>query len=183
MTPSRAAIRPAVHPAEIRGIVLWLRWDCGIQSPKGGGLSAHSYPSVIDTDAGFRRAAFVGLRADFDEHDHPVLAAERPAGRLDQLVRVEGMSDGTRDQLYLALRLATLEERPPSAERLPLVLDDVLIHWDDARAAATLSVLAEFSARTQVLLFTHHERTVELAARAGGASVVHHRLGLVPIRA
>ena len=49
---------------------------------------------------------------------------------------------------------------------MPLVLDDVLIHFDDGRARAALRVLGEFAATTQVLFFTHHERLVELAREA-----------------
>ena len=75
----------------------------------------------------------------------------------------DGMSEGSRDQLFLALRLATLERRLEEMEPLPLVVDDILVGFDDARALAALEVLAELSAATQVLLFTHHRRVVELA--------------------
>ena len=73
------------------------------------------------------------------------------------------MSDGTRDQLYLALRLATLELHLKKAEPLPFVVDDILIAFDDSRTRACLEILAELSATTQVLLFTHHRSVVELA--------------------
>ena len=76
---------------------------------------------------------------------------------------VEGLSDGTRDQLFMALRLATISGSQESAEPMPLVLDDVLVHFDTERAKATLEVLAEFSKRTQVLLFTHLDRDRALA--------------------
>ena len=77
------------------------------------------------------------------------------------------MSDGTRDQLYLALRIATLERylSQPGAEPLPLIVDDILLNFDDARSEATLSVLGELAALTQVMFFTHHSRLVELARR------------------
>jgi len=87
------------------------------------------------------------------------------------------LSDGARDQLYLALRLASLERFGEHAELMPLLLDDVLIHFDDERARATLGVLGELSATTQVLFFTHHARHVELAREAIPARVlVEHRL-------
>jgi hypothetical protein len=41
------------------------------------------------------------------------------------------MSDGSRDQLYLALRLATLEQHLDQAEPMPFVVDDILIGFDD----------------------------------------------------
>jgi uncharacterized protein YhaN len=87
-------------------------------------------------------------------------------------VGVEGMSDGTRDQLYLALRLATLEQYLANHEPLPFIVDDILIQFDDQRAEAALQVLAELSAKTQVLFFTHHWRLVELAKKLPGHDVV-----------
>ena len=57
----------------------------------------------------------------FDESDKPVLVGVRPNGRR---LRVEAMSTGTRDQLYLALRLATLDHYIDSSEPLPFVVDD-----------------------------------------------------------
>jgi uncharacterized protein YhaN len=105
---------------------------------------------------------YTGLRADFDEADRPVLRCLRADGGR---VAVDALSDGTRDQLYLALRLATLERQGSAAEPLPLILDDILIHFDDARAGAALGVLAEHARATQVVLFTHHARIVDLAQR------------------
>jgi len=62
-------------------------------------------------------------------------------------------------------------------EPMPLVLDDVLIHSDDARAEAALRVLGEVAESTQVLFFTHHARLVELARRAlGEGRLAEHRL-------
>ncbi len=75
------------------------------------------------------------------------------------------MSDGTRDQLYLALRLATLQHcHERGAESLPLILDDGLVLFDDDRTAAMLEVLADVSSSMQVILFTHH-KSVAAAAR------------------
>jgi uncharacterized protein YhaN len=79
------------------------------------------------------------------------------------------MSEGTCDQLYLALRLASLEKTLLSQEALPLILDDILVNYDDGRAATVLRVLLDFSAKTQVLLFTHHEHLLALAERELGA--------------
>ena len=73
------------------------------------------------------------------------------------------MSDGTRDQLYLALRVATLERYADPAIPCPSVLDDILVHFDDDRARAALELIGELSERMQVLFFTHHARLVELA--------------------
>jgi len=74
------------------------------------------------------------------------------------------MSEGTRDQIYLALRLAALEHsHDQGAEPLPLILDDGLVQFDDDRTAAMLEVLAEVSAGMQVIVLTHHSSVVTAA--------------------
>ncbi len=60
-------------------------------------------------------------------------------------------SDGTVDQLYLALRLAVAEELTPDA---PLILDDALARFDDDRMAAAVGLLKDMSKSKQVILFT-----------------------------
>lgn len=95
--------------------------------------------------------------------------------RGSQTLELENLSRGTRFQLFLALKLASLEEYFKSAPPLPLVLDDILVEWDDERAKAALQVLAEFSQHTQVLLFTHlasHVSAVE--ALSDPRICVHH---------
>jgi uncharacterized protein YhaN len=118
---------------------------------------------------------YSGLRVGLGDDDESVLLAVRADS--GESVGVAGLSDGTRDQLYLALRLASLERYARLNEPMPLVLDDVLIHSDDARAEAALRVLGEIAESTQVLFFTHHARLVELARRALGESrLAEHRL-------
>ncbi len=104
---------------------------------------------------------FVRLISD-DTGDHPTLVAERQNGSQ---LRVEGMSEGTRDQLYLALRLAALELRRAAGVDLPVILDDVLMTSDDHRAGLMLQALAEFSGQSQVIVFTHHRHLAAIAQR------------------
>lgn len=104
--------------------------------------------------------SFAELRADFNEKDEPVLVGIRPT---QERVRVEGMSSGTRDQLYLALRLASLEKYLESAEPMPFIVDDILVDFDDQRAESALRAFADLAQKTQVILFTHHSRVVEQA--------------------
>ncbi len=111
------------------------------------------------------RGAFSGLDAEFNAEDVPVLVGSRPGGTT---VAVEGMSEGTRDQLYLALRLAALERYLEEHEPMPLILDDLLITFDDERTKAILPQLAALAGRTQVFLFTHHEHLVELCRQTLG---------------
>ncbi len=88
------------------------------------------------------------------------------------------MSEGTRDQLYLALRVAALEQsHRQGAEPLPLILDDGLVHFDDDRTGAMMEVLADVSAGMQVILFTHHGSVMQAARtlnmRKPGAVILH----------
>ena len=115
--------------------------------------SASAYFSLM---TGGRYARLVADEAQ----DKPVLRAERAGGGR---IGVEAMSEGTSDQLYLALRLAALELRRASHPRMPLVLDDVLITSDDERAANILLALARFAEGGQVMLFTHHRHLVDVA--------------------
>jgi uncharacterized protein YhaN len=88
------------------------------------------------------------------------------------------MSDGTADQLYLALRLAGIEHYLDGNEPMPFIVDDILIKFDNSRAAAALQALAEISAKTQVIFFTHHRHLVELAeTHVDGAVLFEHGLG------
>ena len=68
-------------------------------------------------------------------------------------------SEGTVDQLYLALRLAVAEELTPNA---PLVLDDAMVRFDDKRLATALNILAEMAEDKQVILFTCQSREKKL---------------------
>lgn len=114
--------------------------------------------------------SFDGLITDFNDRDEPVLAGTRLDG---ERVYVEGMSSGTRDQLYLALRLASLEKYMEDAEPMPFIVDDVLVDFDDMRSKAALNALSLLSARTQIVLFTHHSRVVEQAKQLPRPVHVH----------
>ena len=105
--------------------------------------------------------SFDGLRADYDDKGNAVLVGVRPAGQ--RTVGVEGMSDGTCDQLYLALRLSLLESYLTQREPIPFIIDDILIMFDDDRAVAALKALVRLAEHTQVIFFTHHEHVVRLA--------------------
>ncbi len=77
----------------------------------------------------------------------------------DTLRPAQWRSDGTIDQLYLALRLAVAEELTPQA---PLVLDDALVRFDDARLETALEILKESAETKQVILFTCQNREQQL---------------------
>ena len=120
------------------------------------------------------RGAFSGLGAEFHANDAPVLVGLRPN---QSSVPVAGMSDGSRDQLYLALRLAALDRYLEQHEPMPLILDDLLITFDDDRTTAILPQLAALARRTQIFLFTHHDHLVGLCRRTLDEDMFHlHRL-------
>lgn len=118
--------------------------------------------------------SFACLKADVDDNGDPILVGIRADGKF---TKVEGMSDGARDQLYLALRLASLEWRLEHSEPMPFIVDDILINFDDERSRATLKVLADLGKKNQVILFTHHRQIADEARRLGDTNeVVVHQL-------
>ena len=82
------------------------------------------------------------------------------------LVTINGLSTGTKDQLYMALRLAALEPHLEQGTPLPFIADDLFINWDDDRAGAGLAALAQLATKTQVIVLTHHSHLVDVALRA-----------------
>jgi len=103
---------------------------------------------------------FTDLHADYGDDGETVLRGVRSDGAK---VGVSGMSAGSCDQLYLALRVASLEHHFQQHPPLPFVVDDILLTFDNERAAAALQMLGEFSQQTQVIFFTHHEHLVRVA--------------------
>ena len=83
------------------------------------------------------------------------LSINAGAAGEDTLRTAQWRSDGTVDQLYLALRLAVAGELTPDA---PLVLDDALVRFDDRRLKTALEILREEAAQRQVILFTCQTR-------------------------
>ncbi|OLT26290.1 hypothetical protein BJF83_21650 [Nocardiopsis sp. CNR-923] len=106
---------------------------------------------------------FTGLRPDVDENGAHVLHVVRRGGRVEE---VDALSEGTADQLYLALRLASLEQYADANQMMPFVVDDVFMTFDDERAVAALEVLNGMADRFQVVVFTHHDHLADLAERS-----------------
>ena len=115
--------------------------------------------------------AFGGLAIDFDDDDQPSLVARRSSG---EIVAVEGLSEGSRDQLFLSLRLALLAQR--SWEPMPFICDDLLTSFDEARTGATIRLLAAAGQRHQIILFTHHRHVSDI-----GKSMTGHKIDLIEL--
>ena len=71
-------------------------------------------------------------------------------------------SEGTGDQMYLALRLAVWEVLSPDS---PLILDDALVRFDQTRMERALDLLTELGEKRQILLFSCHDREKEYLRR------------------
>jgi uncharacterized protein YhaN len=124
-----------------------LRWSIErFREHKQGPLLARASEIFRGLTAG----ALERLQVDYDTQP-PTLLGQRPNGLG---VHIEGMSEGTRDQLYLALRLAALELHLRQTPALPFIADDLFINYDNGRARAGFAALADLSRLTQVTTTT-----------------------------
>ena len=113
---------------------------------------------------------YAGLDQAFGEDDSLQLRARRVDGAELEL---SALSEGARDQLYLALRLAFLEDYAARSEAPPFIGDDLFASFDDSRLAAGLHTLEQASAAIQPIIFTHHAHIVRLARdRLGDAAQI-----------
>jgi uncharacterized protein YhaN len=116
---------------------------------------------------------FAGLEVDYENPGRPTIIARRTNGTS---CAVKRMSTGTRDQLWLSLRIAALERRARDVEPMPFLADDLFDSCDEARTTAMLPAILELARHTQVLLFTHHAHVADIATSALGKQVRIHRL-------
>ena len=113
---------------------------------------------------GLTQGSFERLTVDFDSVPLK-LQGRRPNGST---VDIEGLSEGTRDQLYLSLRLAALDMHLGQAHVLPFIADDLFINFDDRRSVAGLCALGELSRKTQVMFLTHNDHILPMVAEVFG---------------
>lgn len=113
--------------------------------------------------------SFAGVGQDYDASDMPRLVGRRPTS---EMVPVAGMSTGARDQLYLALRLAYLEDYANRVEPPPFIGDDLFATFDENRTANGLTALAEIGDQIQPIVFTHHRHVAEIAQTKIDADVI-----------
>ncbi len=96
-----------------------------------------------------------------------------PVGSADLRVRdsegkdrgVDELSRGTREQLYLAMRMGLIEQYEQNSEPLPVIMDDILVNFDDDRGPLAVQALAEFAKNRQVIVMTCHQGTREMYRR------------------
>jgi hypothetical protein len=120
--------------------------------------------------SGLTLERYAGLKQEFGEDDVLQLRALRADGAA---LGLKALSEGARDQLYLALRLAFIEDYAGRSEAPPFIGDDLFASFDDERLASGLAALAAASGAIQPIVFTHHAHIVEIArARLGGQAQI-----------
>ncbi len=137
---------------------------------------------VAETLEGFERERQPGVLRRASEHFRQVTHGRHSAvvQRSDDLLvlddrsrswGVETLSRGTAEQLYLCLRLALAEDLASRQERLPFVMDDVLVNFDPERAREVAELLVSVAGERQLLYFTCHPHTVDLLRESGAAAI------------
>jgi len=88
-------------------------------------------------------------------------------------VRIEHLSGGTREQLFLAIRFAMIEHFSNQGVELPIVLDDILVNFDEQRTRAAIEeLLRQTSDNQQILFFTCHQHLAEMFRQRGVSTVM-----------
>lgn len=98
------------------------------------------------------------------------------SGDVDEMKTSE-LSTGTEYQVYFALRLAGIaakqRDRVATGQpTLPVVLDDVLLAYDDYRSKAALSLLTELGQQFQIVLLTHSRSVLAEAKKLAEVGTV-----------
>lgn len=131
-----------------------------------------------------------GVSASLEDSSLRVIPPQGPA------VSPEILSRGTREQLYLALRLAHIRSHAAQAAPLPVIMDDILVNFDPERADRAADAIASLCGPTnaarnaaqeeasapghQVLFFTCHPHTAEkLGERIPGCALFGMENGLI----
>jgi uncharacterized protein YhaN len=104
---------------------------------------------------------YTGVRRKLDEKGTLLLESHDSSHK-----EPHELSTGTREQLYLAMRLAYVHHYCRDTEPLPLVMDDVLVNFDDQRAKGTLEVLLDVGKQMQIIFMTCHQSMIDLITAA-----------------
>lgn len=121
----------------------------------------------------FTLGSFVELFVDVDDRGQALLIGRQ---RDRVLKRVPEMSKGTREQLFLALRIAAIERYVATSGPVPVIFDDVFIESDEPRSERIFEALGELATTTQVIVLTHHQHLIEVGTRALNEKLVVQNL-------
>lgn len=110
-----------------------------------------------------------------------VTVEQSPSGKNEPIIRVVGdrapqgllitqLSRGTREQLYLCLRLA-LMQTSHRGKHVPVLFDDIAVNFDRTRSEALAPIIKKIGQTRQVIYFTCHETTRDILAEHAGARI------------
>ena len=163
---------------ELRGALEQARWECrAIETAldalkKANARLQERFSPALNARAGRWMERLTGGRYQAVTLDRALQASvEERDGVIPRPLLA--LSQGTMDQLYLAVRLAICELVLPGEEPCPLVLDDALANFDDGRLALALDALCQLAGERQVLLFTCHGREAEYLAGRPEVTAAH----------
>jgi uncharacterized protein YhaN len=125
----------------------------------------HQGPLLHRANELFKRltlGSFVELFVDLERGESVLIGRQRDR----VLKRVPEMSKGTREQLFLALRIAAIERYVSTSGPVPVIFDDVFIESDLPRSERIFGALGELATKTQVIVLTHHDHLIEVGRRA-----------------
>ncbi|MGA1840995.1 MAG: ATP-binding protein [bacterium] len=71
------------------------------------------------------------------------------------------MSRGTKEQLYLAMRLGLIKEYEKRSESMPVIMDDIMVNFDDKRNPLAIKALKEFADGRQLIILTCHRNILD----------------------
>ncbi len=109
-------------------------------------------------------------RMEWREEDDRLVV--HPADHDDVVPVGPPLSRGTRDQIYLALRMAIVDHLDADHEALPMFLDEVFVNWDTERRQAGYEILKSWESTRQIVLFTCHRPLVKEAREMLDAAVL-----------
>ena len=137
--------------------------DHGLQAVEAIGAANHRLDRIGATFARLTGGAYPRLSPAGDGKDSDAFGriVAHEAGGAEK--HIAELSEGTRDQLYLALRLVAVEDHVQGAPGLPFVADDILQTSDDGRARSAMEALVDLSHHVQVILLTHHPHLLTVA--------------------
>ena len=137
----------------------WLRYQLAIQwvNKALAGASADRYPAII------RQAEqYFALLTDHRYSQIDLTADGIKVVRRDQEVfLVEELSQGTAEQLYIALRLGFVTVMSDQAN-FPIIIDDGFVNFDNVRRQRMLALLEKIAEKNQVIYFTADDRIKDL---------------------
>ncbi len=128
----------------------------------------NQHPMVLRANVLFGRfteGTYAELFVDADERGRGYLVARSNNGAIHTM---EQMSKGTREQLFLALRIAAIERYVQQSGPVPVMFDDVFVESDEDRSAQIFAALGELAKQTQVIVLTHHRHLIAIAQKALG---------------